>query len=112
MSDDPFKTKLEVPKKTESTRPEIDLSRFPIPEEDDKFKDATTDELFGALILRIKKEKAKAMLSKAYDQFDEIAKRTNANFAMSVAIEALQEIGDGQVVAAHAIENQDSSPVD
>ena len=112
MSDDPFKTKLEVPQKVETKKQEVDMSRFPIPEDDEMFKDATTDELFGALILRIKKEKAKAMLSKAYDQFNEIAKRVTPNFAMSVALEALQEIGDGQVVAAHALENQKSSAVD
>ena len=108
-SKNPFEETLKKPESKEEGK--IDLSIFPIPEDNAKFKDVSTDEIFSILMNRIKKDKAKAILANAYTQFKEISIRVNPNFAVSVAVKALQELGDGGVKAAHAIENQDGSAV-
>ena len=107
-----FKPKLKKPEPKPATFSDevADLSEYPIPTEDEMFADASTDDLFAALMLRIQREKAKIMLSRAYAQFQGIAKRASHQYAINVALEALAQVADGQVKAAYSLENQESDP--
>lgn len=85
---------------------------IPLPEEDPRFEEYSTDELFGALLRRIKKEKARIMLQAGYAQFQEIARRTTPAYAVDQALHILREIASGQVRTAYILEHEQDDPMD
>lgn len=106
---DPILPPLKKDPKTSSRTAEISI---PLPEEDERFKDFTTDELFAALLRRINREKARLMLQAGYQQFQEIARRVTPAYAIDRALHILREISSGQVRASYSIENETGNPLE
>lgn len=104
---DPILPVINVGRNKNNTPEHIDI---PLPEEDERFEEYTTDELFAALLRRIQREKAKVMLQAGYNQFQEIARRTTPAYATEQALNILREIADGQVRTAYVLENEKGNP--
>jgi hypothetical protein len=106
---DPILPPLKRESKTPDRTAEISI---PLPEEDERFTEYTTDELFAALLRRIKREKARIMLQAGYQQFQEIARRVTPAYAVDVALHQLREISSGQVRAAYSLEHETGNPLE